>query len=68
MGRSQTILKEYGLTLTKAIFNDMFRINNKIVIYELYFNGQNGLVESLRAIFNNYTYDNKRNAQMLLRF
>ena len=28
MGRSHTILKQYGLTLTKAIFNDVFKINN----------------------------------------
>ena len=34
MGRSHTILQQYGLTLTKAIFNDIFRINNKTVIYE----------------------------------
>ena len=34
VGRSHTILQQYGLTLTKAIFNDMFRINNKTVIYE----------------------------------
>ena len=36
MGRSHTILKQYVLTLTKAIFNDVFRINNKSVIYEQY--------------------------------
>ena len=34
MGRSHTILQQYGLTLAKAIFNDIFRINNKTVIYE----------------------------------
>ena len=60
MGRSHTILQQYGLTLNKAIFNDIFRINNKTVIYEQYSYGQNGLVDSLRAIFNDY-------AQMLLR-
>ena len=68
MGRSHTILQEYGLTLTKAIFNDIFRINNKTVIYEHYSYGQNGLVDSLRTIFNDYTFDTKRYAQMLLRF
>ena len=68
MGRSHTILQQYGLTLTKAIFNDIFRINNKTVIYEQYSYGQNGLVDSLRTIFNDYTFDNKRYAQMLLRF
>ena len=68
MGRSHTILQQYGLTLNKAIFNDIFRINNKTVIYEQYSYGQNGLVDSLRAIFNDYTFDNKRYAQMLLRF
>ena len=34
MGLSHTILKQYGLTLTKSIFNDVFRINNKSIIYE----------------------------------
>ena len=68
MGRSHTILKQYGLTLTKAIFNDVFRINNKSVIYEQYSYGQNGLVDSLRAIFNDFTFENQRYAQMLLRF
>ena len=34
MGRSHTILQQYGLTLAKAIFNDIFRIDNKTVIYE----------------------------------
>ena len=32
MGRSHTILKQYGMTLTKAIFNYVYRINNKSVI------------------------------------
>ena len=32
MGRLHTILQQYGLTLTKVIFNDIFRINNKTVI------------------------------------
>ena len=68
MGRSHTILQQYGLTLTKAIFNDIFRINKKTVIYEQYSYGQNGLVDYLRTIFNDYTFDNKRYAQMLLRF
>ena len=67
MGRSHTILQQYGLTLTKAIFNYIFRINNKTVIYEQYSYGQNGLVDSLRTIFNDYTFNNKRYAQMLLR-
>ena len=56
MGRSHTILKQYGLTLIKAIFNDVFRINNTSVIYEQYSYGQNGLVDSLRAIFNDFTF------------
>ena len=67
MDRSHTILKQYGLTLTKAIFNDVFRINNKSVIYEQYSYGQNGLVDSLRAIFNDFTFENQRYAKMLLR-
>ena len=69
MGRSHTILQQYGLSLTKAIFNDIFRINNKTVIYEQYSYGQNGLVDSLRTILMTYIYiDNKGYAQMLLRF
>ena len=45
--------------LTKAMFNDIFRINNKTVIYEQYSYGQNGLADSLRTIFNDYTFHNK---------
>ena len=44
MGRSDTILQQYGLTLTAAILNDIVRINNKNV-YEQYSYGQNGLVD-----------------------
>ena len=33
VGRSLTIIKQYGPTLTKAIFNDIFRLNDKTVIY-----------------------------------
>ena len=39
MGLSHTILQQYGMTLTKPIFNDIFRINNKTVIYEKIFIG-----------------------------
>ena len=41
MGRSHTILKQYGLMLTKAIFNYVFRINNQTIIYEQSSYGQN---------------------------
>ena len=56
MGWQHTIIKQYGLTLTKAIFNDIFSLNNKTVTYEQYSCGQNGLVDSWRVIFNDYTY------------
>ena len=46
MGRSHTILKQYGLTLSKAIFSDICKITNKNVIYEQYSYGQNGIVDS----------------------
>ena len=65
MGRSHTILQQYGLTLTKAIFNDILESITKLS-YEQYSYWQNGLVDSLRAIFNDYTFDNKSYAQMLL--
>ena len=60
MGRSHMIIKQYRLMLTKSIFNDIFRINNKTVIYAQYSNRQNVLVDSLHAIFNDHTYDNHR--------
>ena len=53
---------------TKAIFNYIFRINNKTVLNEQYFYEQSGLVDSLRVIFNYYTYDKQRYAQKLLPF
>ena len=63
-----TVIVENGVTLTKAIFNDVFRINNKSVLYEQYSYRQNGLVDSLRAIFNDFTFENQRYAKLLLRF
>ena len=54
MGRSQTVLKQYGLTLTKAIFYDILEYKKRTVIYEQYSYGQNGLVDYLRAITNYY--------------
>ena len=70
MGRSHAILQQYVglLTSTKAIFNYIFRNNNKTVIYEHYSYGQNGIVDSLRNMFNDYTFYNKHYAQMLLAF
>ena len=66
MGRSHKIMQQYGQNLTEAIFNYIFSLNNKTAVYEQYAYGQNGLVDSLRAIFNYYTYDKQRYAQMLL--
>ena len=50
------------LPFDKAIFNDIFRINNKTVTYEQYSYGQNGLVDSLRAISNDYSIHSTTNA------
>ena len=38
------------------------------VLFEQYSYGQNGLVDSLRAIFNDYAYDNQRYVQMVVIF
>ena len=68
MGRAHTIMRQYGMTMTKAIFSNIFRLNRKTFIYNRYPHGQNGLIDSLRAIFNDYTHCNQGYAQMLLRF
>ena len=56
------------LTFTKTIFNDIFHINTKSVLFELVPHGCNGLIDSLRVIFNDYDTDNMKYARMLLRF
>ena len=66
MGRSHKIMKQYGPNLSKTIVNYIFSLNNKTAVYEQYSYGQNGLVDSLIAIFNYYTYDNQHYSQMLL--
>ena len=56
------------LTFTKTIFNDIFQVNTKSVLYEHIPHGRNGLIDSLRVIFNDYDTDNMNYARMLLRF
>ena len=54
--------------LTKAIFNDIVLESITKLSYEQYSYGQNGLVDSLRAILKTIHSKNKGYAQMLLRF
>ena len=64
MGRAHTIMKQYGLTLTKAIFSDVFNLNSKTVLDKI-------VLLTLRAIFNDYIiklYGNQGYATMLLGF
>ena len=62
-------MRQYGMTMTKAIFSNIFRLNSKtLIIYNRYPHGQNGLIDSLSAIFNDYTHCNQGYAKMLLRF
>ena len=45
-----------------------FTVNTKSVLYEHIPHGLNGLIDSLRVIFNDYDTDNMNYARMLLRF
>ena len=57
MGRSHTIMKQYVLTLTKDILSDIFlsqKQNCHNYMIDIPMDKNNGLVDSLRAIFNDY--------------
>ena len=41
-------------TFTKTIFNDIFHINTKSVLFEHVPHGRNGLIDIQRVIFNDY--------------
>ena len=65
LGRASHLIHKNELTFTKTIFNDIFDINTKSVLFE---HGRNGLIDSLRVIFNDYDTDDMNYARMLLRF
>ena len=54
INRSSEAGKWKTLTFTKTIFNDIFHINTKSVLFEHVPHGRNGLIDSLRVIFNDY--------------
>ena len=62
------LIQKNELTFTKTIFNDIFHVNTKSVLFEHVPHGSNGLIDSLRVIFNDYDTDNMNYARMLLRF
>ena len=68
LGRASHLILKNELTFTKTIFNEIFHINTKSVLFEHVPHGRNGLIDSLRVIFNDYDTDNMNYARMLLRF
>ena len=52
----------------KTIFNDFCHVNTKSVLFGHVPHGRNGLIASLRVIFNDYDTENMNYARMLLRF
>ena len=68
LGRASHLIHKNELTFTKTIFNDIFHIITKSVLFEHVPHGRNGLIDSLRVIFNDYDTDNMNYARMLLRF
>ena len=52
LGRASHLIHNNELTFTKTIFNDIFHINTKSVLFEHVTHGRNGLIDSLRVIFN----------------
>ena len=67
IGRASHLIQKNELTFTKTIFNDIFHVNTKSVLFEHVPHGSNGLIDSLRVIFNDYDTDNMNYARMLLR-
>ena len=68
IGRASHLMQNNGLTFMKTIFNDILHVNTKSVLFEHIPHGRNGLIDSLRVIFNDYDTDNMNYARMLLRF
>ena len=68
IGRASHLMQNNELTFMKTIFNDIFHVNTKSVLFEYIPHGRNGLIDSLRVIFNDYDTDNMNYARMLLRF
>ena len=66
--RASHLIQKNELTFTKTIFNDIFHINTKPVLFEHVPHGRSGLIYSLHVIFNDYDTDNMNYARMLLRF
>ena len=58
LGRASHLIHKNELTFTKTILNDIFHINTKSVLFERVPHGRNGLIDSLRVIFNYYDTDN----------
>ena len=56
--RKREKIQKNELTFMKTIFNDIFHINTKSVLFEHVPHGRNGLIDSLRVIFNDYDTDN----------
>ncbi len=68
LGRASHLIQKNELTFTKTIFNGIFHINTKYVLFEHVPHDRNGLIDTLRVIFNDYETDNMNYARMLLRF
>ena len=63
LGRASHLIHNNELTFTKTIFNDIFHINTKSVLFEHVPHGRNGLIDSLRVIFNDHDTDNMNYAR-----
>ena len=58
IGRASHLIQKNELTFTKTIFIVIFHINTKSVLFEHVPHGRNGLIDSLRVIFNDHDNDN----------
>ncbi len=58
LGRVNHLIQKNELTFMKTIFNDIVHINTKSVLFEHVPHGRNGLIDSLRVIFNDYDTNN----------
>ena len=68
MGRAHTIMRQYGMTMTKAIFSNIFRLNSKTLIYIIDIPMDKMVSLTPYVQFLMTTHCNQDYAKMLLRF
>jgi hypothetical protein len=64
--RVSSFCNQTNIDLMKYVFNDTYRNSKKCILQEHLPGGQNGLIDSIRYILNNYSYNNKKLLSIML--